>query len=79
MTTSKTETLLRTEGLRRDEMKEPDEVSAMLRLKALGSLGGSGRVVDVSLEQKRRRTSPLLSYPFSLPLALLPGRVGSPC
>jgi transposase len=36
MTTSKTETLLRTEGLRRDEMKEPDEVSAMLRLKALG-------------------------------------------
>ena len=36
MTMSKTETLLRTEGLRRDEMKEPDEVSAMLRLKALG-------------------------------------------
>ena len=33
---SKTETLLRTEGLRRDEMKEPDDVSAMLRLRALG-------------------------------------------
>ena len=30
------ETLPRTEGLRRVEMKEPDDVSAMLRLKALG-------------------------------------------
>ena len=30
------EALLRTEGLRRVEMKEPDDVSAMLRLKALG-------------------------------------------
>ena len=36
MTRLRTETLPRTEGLRRDEMKEPDEVSAMLRLKALG-------------------------------------------
>lgn len=31
-----TEKLLRTEGLRRDEMKEPDDVLAMLRLKSLG-------------------------------------------
>lgn len=31
-----TEKLLRTEGLRRDVMKEPDDVSAMLRLKSLG-------------------------------------------
>ncbi len=36
MTLRTTETLPRTEGLRRDEMKEPDEVSAMLRLKLLG-------------------------------------------
>ncbi len=36
MTMPVTERLLRTEGLRRDEMKEPDDVSAMLRLKALG-------------------------------------------
>ena len=36
MTIVTTETLSRTEGLRRDEMKEPDEVSAMLRLKGLG-------------------------------------------
>ena len=36
MTISTTETLPRTEGLRRDEMKEPDDVSAMLRLKSLG-------------------------------------------
>lgn len=36
MTLARTERLPRTEGLRRDEMKEPDEVSAMLRLKALG-------------------------------------------
>jgi hypothetical protein len=36
MTPPKTETLPRTEGLRRDEMKESDDVSAMLKLKALG-------------------------------------------
>lgn len=36
MTIPATEKLLRTEGLRRDEMKEPDDVSAMLRLKSLG-------------------------------------------
>lgn len=36
MTLLTTETLPRTEGLRRDEMKEPDDVSAMLRLKSLG-------------------------------------------
>ena len=36
MTLRTTETLPRTEGLRRDEMKEPDDVSAMLRLKSLG-------------------------------------------
>ena len=36
MTMETMETLLRTEGLRRVEMKEPDDVSAMLRLKALG-------------------------------------------
>lgn len=36
MTMPTMETLSRTEGLRRDEMLEPDEVSAMLRLKALG-------------------------------------------
>ena len=36
MTRPRIETLPRTEGLRRDEMKEPDDVSAMLRLKALG-------------------------------------------
>ena len=36
MTLRPTETLPRTEGLRRDEMKEPDDVSAMLRLKSLG-------------------------------------------
>jgi transposase len=36
MTQLRTERLPRTEGLRRDEMKEPDDVSAMLRLKALG-------------------------------------------
>jgi transposase len=39
-----TERLPRTEGLRRDEMKEPDEVSAMLRLKALG--WGSRRIAS---------------------------------
>ena len=36
MTRVPMETLSRTEGLRRDEMLEPDEVSAMLRLKVLG-------------------------------------------
>ena len=36
MTMATTETLLRTEGLWRVEMKEPDDVSVMLRLKALG-------------------------------------------
>ena len=39
-----TERLPRTEGLRRDEMKEPDEVLAMLRLKALG--WGSRRIAS---------------------------------
>ena len=34
MAMATTETLSRTEGLRRVEMKEPDDVSAMLRLKA---------------------------------------------
>lgn len=42
MTDIATETLSWTDGLRRDEMKEPDEVSAMLRLKALGR--GSRRI-----------------------------------
>ena len=42
MTDIATETLSWTDGLRRDEMKEPDEVSAMLRLKALG--WGSRRI-----------------------------------
>ena len=36
MTDITTERHPQTAGLRRDEMKEPDEVSAMLRLKALG-------------------------------------------
>ena len=36
MTMLRTATLPRTGGLRRDEMLEPDDVSAMLRLKALG-------------------------------------------
>lgn len=36
MTIPSIERLPRTEGLRRDEMKEPDDVSAMLKLKALG-------------------------------------------
>ena len=36
MTHDGAETLLRTEGLRRDEMLEPDEVSTALRLKVLG-------------------------------------------
>jgi len=36
MTLLTTETLPLTEGLRRDEMKEPYDVSAMLRLKSLG-------------------------------------------
>ena len=36
MTMLRTATLPRTGGLRRDEMLEPDAVSAMLRLKALG-------------------------------------------
>jgi transposase len=42
MTISTTETLSRTEGLRRNEMKEPDDVSAMVRLRALG--WGSRRI-----------------------------------
>lgn len=42
MTQRTTETLPRTEGLRRNEMKEPDDVSAMLKLKALG--WGSRRI-----------------------------------
>lgn len=42
MTIPSTEKLPRTEGLRRDEMKEPDDVSAMLRLKSLG--WGSRRI-----------------------------------
>lgn len=44
MTDITTERLPQTEGLRRDEMKEPDEVSAMLRLKALG--WGSRRIAS---------------------------------
>jgi transposase len=36
MTRRTTETLPRTEGLRGDAMKEPDDVSAMLRLRSLG-------------------------------------------
>jgi hypothetical protein len=36
MTNPSIETLPQTEGLRSDEMKEPDGVLAMLRLKALG-------------------------------------------
>jgi transposase len=36
MTNRTIEMLPQTEGLRRDEMKEPDDVSAMLRLKSLG-------------------------------------------
>jgi hypothetical protein len=36
MTNRTIETLPQAEGLRRDEMKEPDDVSAMLRLKSLG-------------------------------------------
>ena len=36
MTQLTTETLPRTEGLRGDTMKEPDDVSAMLRLRSLG-------------------------------------------
>lgn len=36
MTHDVTEKLPQTEGLRRDEMKEPDDVSAMLKLKSLG-------------------------------------------
>ena len=36
MTNLTTETLSRTKGLRRGEMREPDDVSAMVRLKALG-------------------------------------------
>ena len=36
MTQRTAETLPRTEGLWRDEMKEPDDVSAMLRLRSLG-------------------------------------------
>ncbi len=36
MTQRTTETLPRTEGLRGDTMKEPDDVSAMLRLRSLG-------------------------------------------
>lgn len=44
MTDITTERLLQTDGLRRDEMKEPDEVSAMLRLKALG--WGSRRIAS---------------------------------
>jgi len=42
MTIPTTEKLPRTEGLRRDDMKEPDDVSAMLRLKSLG--WGSRRI-----------------------------------
>ena len=42
MTDITTETLSRTECPRRNEMKEPDEVSAMVRLKALG--WGSRRI-----------------------------------
>ena len=53
MTMSKIETLLRTEGLRRDEMKEPDEVSAMLRLKALG---WGARRIAAELDCSRRRS-----------------------
>jgi transposase len=44
MTDITTERLPQTDGLRRDEMKEPDEVSAMLRLKALG--WGSRRIAS---------------------------------
>lgn len=68
MTDITTETLPRTEGLRRDEMKEPDEVSAMLRLKALGwgsrrisaELGCSRTTVRRWLEQGEwRRPAPV--------------------
>ena len=67
MTDIATETLSWTDGLRRDEMKEPDEVSAMLRLKALGwgsrriaaELGCSRTTVRRWLEQGEwRRPSP---------------------
>ena len=59
-------TLPWTEGLRRDEMKEPDEVSAMLRLKALGwgsrriaaELGCSRTTVRRWLEQGEWRRPP---------------------
>ncbi len=55
MTMLTTTTLPRTGGLRRDEMLEPDDVSAMLKLKALGwghvglrrSSGARGRRLGV--------------------------------
>jgi len=46
------EKLPRTEGLRRDVMKGPDDVSAMLRLK---SLGWGARRMRRSLDTLERR------------------------
>ena len=68
MTDITTERLPWTEGLRGDEMKEPDEVSAMLRLKTLGwgsrrnaaALGCSRTTVRRWLEQGEwRRPAPV--------------------
>lgn len=68
MTNITTERLPWTEGLRRDEMREPDEVSAMLRLKALGwgarriasELGCSRTTVRRWLDQGEwRRPAPM--------------------
>lgn len=74
MTDITTETLPGTEGLRRDEMKEPDEVSAMVRLKALGwgsrrisaELGCSRTTVRRWLEQGKWRQPARVSRPKGL-------------